>query len=170
MDQQQTPSPARAQFPDSPTASMKTNLSMLNLGDSATGSRDTQAFTSLPNSAQSPRINPSFSANDIVSLSNGAGGSMNPLGLRSSSMIFMPGSGSRSQPTPQPSLDGFEPRMFPGVVSRRRRGGAQNSENVPSSPAWARRNDPGEEGEEEEEGEGQDVMAEELDELDSDDE
>jgi AMP deaminase len=109
-----------------------------------------QAFPLLPQAAAaaaasgfSPRINPSFSANDIPSLNQAAAaaaaaGSPKAAGppQRSSSMIFTPGSGPSSQPPPQPTgaplraadvvgqpaaaLDGFEPLMFPGIVNRRR--------------------------------------------------
>jgi hypothetical protein len=101
-----------------------------------------QTFPLLPQpatSSASPRINPSFSANDIPSLTKAAtataAGSPKALPQRSSSMIFTPGSGPASQPPPQPvpvplrmmdggiaqaTLDGFEPRMFPGILNRRR--------------------------------------------------
>jgi hypothetical protein len=104
-----------------------------------------QTFPLLPQAATglSTRINPSFSTNDIPSLNNHAapGG---PPPQRSASMVFTPGAGPSSQPPPQPTglpalplrvvdgasgavvgqapaaLDGFEPRMFPGIVNRRR--------------------------------------------------
>jgi hypothetical protein len=104
-----------------------------------------QAFPPLPQAAAaasgfSPHINPSFSANDIPSLNDAAAATSSPNGpppRRSSSMVFSPGAGPSSEPPPQPAaaaaLDGFEPRMFPGIVNRWRamsvaQGGSGDSE------------------------------------------
>lgn len=123
--------------PGSPTASMRTNPSayppdITNLPNPA---MPTQAAT-FP--AQLARQNPfSFSASDIPSLQQQATTNANPATTperrptRTSSLIFNPSS------VPQPSatecraplqhrdsvshLDGFEPRIFPGVVSGRHR-------------------------------------------------
>jgi len=153
-------SPPNQTVPTSPTASMKTNPSALNLGERIA------PFPSLANSggpSQSPRMNPTYSATDIASLSGGT--ASNPLGLRSSSMIFMPGAGSMAQPSPQPSLDGFEPRMFPGVVSRRTRKNSTRSGDdhvtmAPVSPSWSRKAGIDSQG----------IVTEEPDDVDSDDE
>jgi hypothetical protein len=109
----------------------------------------------------SPSINPSLSANDIPSLNHAAvvtGSPNGPPPRRSASMVFSPGPGPSSQTPPQPApapalplrvvdgagavvaqapaaaaLDGFEPRMFPGIVNRWRamsvaQGGSGDSE------------------------------------------
>jgi AMP deaminase len=117
-----------------------------------------QHFNNLPHPAmpmhpvfpaQAARMNPSFSAGDIPSLGS-ASPSSRP--MRTSSMIFTPGSGPQSMPPPQPppmqslpspsqimrsdsnvNLDGSEPRIFPGVVSRNRRSSVQR----PSSSSYS---------------------------------
>jgi hypothetical protein len=145
-----------------------------------------QAFPPLPQAAAasgfSPRINPSFSANDIPSLDRAAvttGSPNGPPPRRSASMVFAPGAGPSSLPPPQPTaaaalplrvdgtgavvtqalapvaaLDGFEPRMFPGILNRRRamsvaQGGSGDSEgqaggriNHPEGQAGGRINHP----------------------------
>jgi AMP deaminase len=107
--------------------------------------------------AQAARKNPmssSFSATDIPAMAPNytqahgqASGSATGSGsrpARSSSMIFSPGSGPQAHAPPQPplaspphqqiqrsessvNLDGSEPRIFPGVVSRHRRSSVQQS-------------------------------------------
>src|SRR5262249_3763179 len=103
----------------------------------------------LPSSTfpvQVSRMNPSFSANDIPSLTGQHYGNFstsptfNPRPVRPSSMIFNPTGLSQPLPQPLPSpsefripvrrdsvshIDGSEPRMFPGVVSSRRRSSVQ---------------------------------------------
>jgi hypothetical protein len=117
-------SPMKAAVPGSPTATATTHMSAMNLQD---------PFSPLPKSAMprdSPRMHPSYSTNDVASISNGSPSGQAP--PRSTSMMFMHGSGPQSQaPPPQPTLSTqpsmrmdsivSEPRIFPGVVSKRTR-------------------------------------------------
>jgi AMP deaminase len=136
---------------------MVTNPSATNLMDN----QIPQQFNNLPHPAmpmhpvfpaQAARmnpLNPSYSAGDIPALGS-ASPSFRP--ARTSSMIFSPGSGPQSMPPPQPppmqslpspsgilrsdsnvNLDGSEPRIFPGVMSRNRRSSIQR----PSSSSYS---------------------------------
>ena len=132
-------SPIKTTHPGSPTVPMLASPS-----------------TKLPLDASSARSNVSYSANDTSAQSHTASGAL----PRSSSMMFTPGTGPQSQPPPQPSLanlphrsesssnlplDGFEPRIFPGVVSRPRRSSVQRpgsssmSDTDGPTSAWSRR-------------------------------
>lgn len=121
----------------SPTASMRTNPSAFlpDLMYLPNPAMPTQTAT-FP--AQLARMNPSYSANDIPSLQSAyiaaANASPEKRPNRSNSLIFNPS--AVPQPSPEmlrgpvqglqhrdsvSQLDGFEPRIFPGVVSGRRR-------------------------------------------------
>lgn len=101
--------------PVSPSASMRTNASATHPTDGP--APQPQPFSRLPSAvlphgspvfpAQAARMHPSFSSGDIAGLGAASG---RP--ARSSSAAF----------SPPPLVDGFEPRMFPGVVNRRRTG------------------------------------------------
>ncbi|KAF2436563.1 AMP deaminase [Tothia fuscella] len=120
--------------------------------------------------AQAARMNPmssSYSTTDIQALAQNqaqANGSAAPGNrpARSSSMIFTPGAGPHAMPPPQPpmpspqfqsiqrsessiNLDGSEPRMFPGVMSRHRRSSVQHpgtgSIHESDGQGWGRRSE-----------------------------
>jgi AMP deaminase len=152
--------PGSAQYqPSSPSVSMATNPSATNPMEN----QAPQQFSNLPypalpthptfpaQAARMNPLNPSFSAGDIPGLRNAQPSpSIGP--ARSSSMIFTPGSGPQSHAPPQPqplpsmpspsqimrsdsnvNLDGSEPKIFPGVVSRNRRSSVQQ----PSSSSYS---------------------------------
>lgn len=98
-------------------------------------------------SAQASRLNQSFSANDLVGLGGASTVSREQpnraVPPRSSSMVFpqatTPG-GTRSPETSNASipplhLDGTEPRIFPGVVSRARSSTNQRPSRISFSEA-----------------------------------
>jgi AMP deaminase len=158
MNENRSFTPGKSTGPGSPTASARTHPSTINLQD---GSRlDTQPFSPLPNAAmarESPRMNPSYSANDIASMQNASPAMALP--PRSASMMFIHGSGPQSQGVPpqltmggqsamrmdtivSTPLDGSEPKIFPGVVSRRRKNSAQSFDTgAAGSPGRSRRLD-----------------------------
>jgi AMP deaminase len=121
-------------------------------------------------------LNSSFSAGDIPALAQGSQRPITPTSsrpVRSSSMVFSPGGGPQSQPPPQPptassssyqpplsspqhsmhrsdsivNMDGSEPRIFPGVMSRHRRSSMQRTRSGSHSEidglgmGWARRSE-----------------------------
>jgi AMP deaminase len=157
--------PRKSQQPGSPSASMVTNPSITNPMD---GQHQHQ-FTNLPNPAmpmlpaQQARMNPSYSATDIASLShrhkeNTGSSASGTRSARASSMIFSPGAGPQSQAPPQPQaatsplqpiqrtasivdLDGSEPKIFPGVVSRHRRSSVQQPDLDGVGMGWGRKSE-----------------------------
>ncbi|KAF1986224.1 AMP deaminase [Aulographum hederae CBS 113979] len=154
------PQPSNHSFnPASPTMSMQTNPSNVTPLDSTAG-----GFSSLPSAAistgpssnspsypaQSARLNPSYSANELAGTSGtGIGNLVGPgtsptsrafdpqpasnRPARAQSMVFAPNMAAQagaqtSLRSPEmgaisqmPRLDGSEPRLFPGVVSSRGR-------------------------------------------------
>lgn len=131
----------------SPSASGPLHPSVLN-------QQERQAFSSLPRAAVSPHMNPSYSNIDLASMSKASPATALP--IRSTSMTFSPA--QSHAPAPQPSMTrettmnmdsivatplyGAEPRIFPGVVSRRtRKSSTQGSETGSGSPGIARRGD-----------------------------
>jgi AMP deaminase len=156
--------PRKSLHPGSPSVSMVTNPSATNPMD---GQHQHQ-FSNLPNPAmpiqfpaQQARMNPSYSATDIASMphrskeANGSSAS-GTRSVRPSSMVFSPGAGPQSQAPPQPlaspqqaikrsessvNLDGSEPRIFPGVVSRHRRSSVQPFESDGVGMGWGRKSE-----------------------------
>jgi AMP deaminase len=157
--------PRKSQHLGSPSASMVTNPSVTNPMD---GQHQHQ-FSNLPNPAmpmlpaQQARMNPSYSATDIASLShrnkeNAGSAASGTRSARASSMIFSPGTGPQAQAPPQPqavqspqqrihrsssnvNLDGSEPRIFPGVVSRHRRSSVQPTDLDGVGMGWGRKSE-----------------------------
>jgi len=132
---------ASTPVPLSPAASMRTNPSASNPLNPQPPYHQS-SFPFFP--AQAARLNPSFSANDLTMFSTASVGSRDaataptsqpsmPILGRTSSVVFSQGGASTTpghsyrgmemsgSAIPPLTLDGSEPRIFPGVVSRARK-------------------------------------------------